>query len=380
MKVKIGVTFRTDGRGDAHSKHDCAAINSINLLKNDKGEPLFPFTVEAVTLPKGVSGSETPIHDASWTDLDGIDMLYIPGGPYANDTQVATSAESSTEYLKEKNFNRVNPSPTKASDIRKHKEHQFRSQFELKMIGYARQRGIPILAVCAGSWRLLEAYGGKVRTMELNERAIHHNPKNPWSISHAVKLLGGKMLTQLMHNNGVSPSDLAKVNSTHWAVAVTRAHLLESRDKDTTEVSRHLEISAVCQDTKTVEAFESLYGTPVLGIQWHPESYLPTMLGLPATPTDEAYQTAMKSQAIFSFMVWAAYVRQIGVQSVADEVRKEHAAYQHLKTAKGLYTNKDYDKGRTVIKQAEITLRPDTWTPRMKRLHQELLKLEEAPN
>lgn len=59
MKVKIGVTFRTDGRGDAHSNYDCAAINSINLLKNDKGEPLFPFIVEAVTLPKGVSGSET---------------------------------------------------------------------------------------------------------------------------------------------------------------------------------------------------------------------------------------------------------------------------------------------------------------------------------
>ncbi|ERB65583.1 hypothetical protein N779_09700 [Vibrio coralliilyticus OCN008] len=59
MKVKIGVTFRTDNRGKAHSDYDCVAINSINLLKNDKGDPLFPFTVEAVTLPKGVSGSET---------------------------------------------------------------------------------------------------------------------------------------------------------------------------------------------------------------------------------------------------------------------------------------------------------------------------------
>lgn len=38
--------------------------------------------------------------------------------------------------------------------------------------------------------------------------------------------------------------------------------------------------------------------------------------------------------------------------SWTSRVRKEHAAYQHLKTAKGLYTNKDFDNGHMAIKKA----------------------------
>ena len=355
--VNVGVTFRTDSNGSAHLEHDLVAIQSLNLMKNKKGAPLFPFKVVPITLPKGATGGATPVRNARWSDLDDIHLLYIPGGPTANDTQEGSSSDLLLR-AEERGFNRTELPIRKPKEkdkeftarmdkyLRINGEHVSRAGYELRLLGVARNRGIPILAVCAGSWRLLESYGGKVRTLEIVPRNKHKaaNPKDTWKIENSIRLVGAKMLIKLMEAKRYESSQLTKVtplpritlttpegqtstlltggvhgiNSTHWAVASTspttpqitlttpegQTSVLVERQlaSGTGNPSQLLEISAVDPDTDTVEAFESLYGAPTMGIQWHPESYLPGMMGEHAG-TEEAQ---VLSKALFELMGFAA--------------------------------------------------------------------------
>jgi gamma-glutamyl-gamma-aminobutyrate hydrolase PuuD len=348
--VNVGVAFRTDQRGEAHKDWDCKAIQQMNSLKNRSGKPLFPFRIVPVTLPRGASGEETPERVAKWSDLDDIHLLYIPGAPCANDTQEGSSSDPGLRQ-EEYGFNRLElpvkqPKEKNAQFearmtkyLRAHGEHVSRAGYELRLLGIARNRGIPILAVCAGSWRLLESYGGKVRTLELGQRARHKavNVKNTWNLENSIRLVGAKTLIKLMMakkrqmdtpeilltppGNGakttlVAPTKTVRgVNSTHWAVASTTPRIplttpqgetstlveptLARGAKDPTE---GLEISAWDVDTDTVEAFESLYGAPTMGIQWHPEGYLPGMAG----ETSGTEDAQVISKALFELMGYAA--------------------------------------------------------------------------
>ena len=357
--VNVGVTFRTDGNGTAHLQHDLVAIQSLNQMKNKKGAPLFPFKVVPITLPRGATGAQTPARNARWSDLDDIHLLYIPGGPTANDTQEGSSSDQVLR-AEEQGFNRnelpVRKTKERERDftarmekyLRINGEHVSRAGYELRLLGIARNRGIPILAVCAGSWRLLECYGGKVRTLEITPRNKHKasNPKDTWKIENSIRLVGAKMLIKLMEAKGYESAQLTRVtqmpritltspegetrtlvtggvhgiNSTHWAVASTSpttpkitlttpegetsvlvegGHGLASGAGDPSQL---LEVSAVDPDTDTVEAFESLYGAPTMGIQWHPESYLPGMMG-EHSGTEEAQ---VLSKALFELVGFAA--------------------------------------------------------------------------
>lgn len=332
--VNVGVTFRTDGKGSAHLTHDLVAIESMNKMKNLRGGPLFPFRVVPVTLPKGASGADTPDRNAKWSDLDDIHLLYIPGGPTANDTQEGSSSLPMLR-TEEEGFNRfvkpiqkpkeTEPVFLKRMDtwLRINGEHVSRAAYELRLLGIARSRGIPILAVCAGSWRLLESYGGKVRTLEITARNKHKAAKtsDTWTIANTIKLVGTKTLIKLMeaknkkYNEQHLEAGVSGINSTHWAVASTLPKItLTDTENQTTvlvdrklsgrsddEPGRLLDISAWDPDTDTVEAFESLYGAPTMGIQWHPESYLPGMLG----ETSGTDQAQVLSKALFELMGFA---------------------------------------------------------------------------
>lgn len=358
--VNVGVTFRTDGNGKAHLEHDLVAIESLNKMTNKKGRPLFPFRVTPVALPKGAVGSATPLRIANWSDLDNIHLLYIPGGPTANDTQEGSSTDPALN-LEERNFNRTEKPVKKPKEnekafqqrmdkyLRVNGEHVSRAGYELRLLGIAKNRGIPILAVCAGSWRLLESYGGKVRTLEIVPRNKHKapNPKDTWKIENAIRLVGAKMLIKLMVAKGyessrlqsvnhvpaitltnaegltsvlVKPRGVHGINSTHWAVAstvTTTPQVTLTTPEGQTQIvvergqalaqglgkpSDLLDISAIDPDTDTVEAFESLYGAPTMGIQWHPESYLPGMMG----EHSGSVEAQVLSKALFELMGFAA--------------------------------------------------------------------------
>lgn len=381
--VRIGVTYRTDSAGKAHVDHDLKAITAINELRDRLGKKLFSFTVEPVTLPRGASGPDSPVREAKWSDLDDIDLLYIPGAPQANDTQEATST-TLPEATEEQGFNRlvapVMPTSQKKmgeyqAQLKKYnrllKEHSERARYELRLLAIARDRGIPVLAICAGSWRLLESYGGKVRTLEVTSRNKHKaaNPTDTWTLSHALKLLGGKTLVKLMEKKGVLVSgvtiDVSDVNSTHWAVASTTpdGSTLASGASDP---SKFLEITAQDPDTNTVEAFEALFGTPVMGIQWHPESYLPGMLG----ETSGSAEARLISKTIFEFMTFAALVSKRRRGDLVPTLNCEARAFDLLcGSVKALAQEKMVSAGNLYI-GATSALPRALWSARMEVIDQ----------
>ncbi|MEJ8675146.1 MARTX multifunctional-autoprocessing repeats-in-toxin holotoxin RtxA [Chromobacterium amazonense] len=363
-ELRIGVSFRTDGNGKAHIEHDLKAIESLNQLKNKNGDPLFPFKIVPVTLPVGASGPMTPPRDATWSDLDNINLLYIPGAPTASDIQIGSSSPSSPSHQEELNLNRpVRPEPPSMpeepiapeslaskkqqnrykSQLEQYKkqldeyqrqlaqyetqiakyeringEHQSRSAYELRLLDIARARGIPIMAVCAGSWRLLELYGGEVRTLRRSHSRDQHKASNPaqtWKLEHELRLMDGKVLSQLTETQEGGDSKITGINSTHWA-APTYDDTPEGRKlrSGIGVPSRWLSISAEDPDTLTVEAFESRNGVPVMGLQWHPEAYLPGMPG-EMSGTEEARAL---SYAIFEYMVFSAQTAQQRAELVAS--------------------------------------------------------------
>ena len=357
-EIHVGVTFRTDSRGSAHTGHDMEAVKAMNDLG-------LPFTVVGVTLPRGAEGGLSPERIAKPDELDGIDLLYVPGGPTANDTQTGANPEDA-------NFNRpMAPTPVdhpgefeldkpvappapefdrndivgfkdrlsqyKASQqyrtyielneaynaqrqvheqrmsqysqfIKEHekferinKEHTERASYELKLIEMAKTRGIPVMAVCAGSWRLLESYGGEVRTLPPQERAVHKatDTSQTWNIGHDITVESGTILSGMMGRSGISEN----VNTTHWAVAsedVSGRLKKSNSDQEPndlltvtarttggntreilapTDSTHSITVTNTDEHEKTVEGFESRYGAPNLGLQWHPEGYLPGMQG-----------------------------------------------------------------------------------------------------
>ncbi|MBB3228529.1 gamma-glutamyl-gamma-aminobutyrate hydrolase PuuD [Luteibacter sp. Sphag1AF] len=168
-----------------------------------------------------------------------------------------------------------------------------RDRHETFLMSQARLTGRPVLAVCGGSWRVLESFGGSTRGVETN---THQTRQMPYLTSkgavakvastHAVDVMPGTMVHHAFRDDaGTTPSH---VNSAHWAVAE------ESRPGQLSGVPRVgfpsrplLEVSArgptphdppylrkaMPYHRSSVEAFESSHGAPVMGIQWHPEAY-----------------------------------------------------------------------------------------------------------
>ncbi|GFM62046.1 gamma-glutamyl-gamma-aminobutyrate hydrolase family protein [Pseudomonas capsici] len=369
--INVGVTFRTDSRGTAHAEHDMKAMRALNEMINNQGKRLFPFEVNPIALPRGASGESAPTRDAKWYDLDDIHLLYIPGAPSANDTQTGSSLDA--------RLNADEAKLNKAKGARNIEEHTNRARYELKLLGIAKQRGIPVLAVCAGSWRLLESYGGKVRTLELTERNKHKasNTADTWTLEHNIKLLGGAKLVRFAQSTGLSLSDITGFNSTHWAVASTYTITLTTPENNTSILahtniladgtdtpSRLLEVTAQDPDTHTVEAFESLFGAPVMGIQWHPESYLPTMMGAQqGSPESRAL-----SHSIFEFMVFAAQTAKRR-RDVITQINAEEQAFKHIRECVQQLAQENIAMAGNCYMAARAALPPELWTGRMRGIN-----------
>lgn len=382
--ITIGVCFRTDQSGAAHT-YDMDGVRAVNNT-----EPALPFEVLAIGLPRGASGAATPARVANFADLDGIDLLYIPGSPTAADSQVAstpaTTAELRPIHDAELNFNRavapvvvapLGPKPSAKAQTahlqatatynkqkRIHDEHTSRAKYELKLIGFARDRGIPVLAICAGSWRLLESYGGKVRTLAIEPRKLHkaENPRDTWTVNHGVHVHGGSMTAQ--SRNGHC-RDLSAINTTHWAVACTRYYnsKLEAVNLKVADPDQLLEIAAMADDPiqATVEAFESRQGAPVVGIQWHPETYLPGMPGA-GTGSPEGRKHAAE---LFRFMAYAAWTSKRRPGQVAMLSQAENLAFDKLKLAAKAASVSNLHRTDELLAEAGLLLRRDAWSPRM---------------
>ncbi len=127
-----------------------------------------------------------------------------------------------------------------------------RDAFDQMLIRAARKKGIPILGICRGIQILNVAAGGTLY-QDVSEQpgctVRHWQPSHPAQPTHTVETLPGSLIAKLI-------GDTAVTNSFHHMTlrAIAPDYQVTARAKD-----------------GTVEAIESTDGSPVLGVQWHPE-------------------------------------------------------------------------------------------------------------
>ena len=129
-----------------------------------------------------------------------------------------------------------------------------RDEWEVALLRAARERDLPILAICRGFQLMNVEFGGTLHQhVELDEGAGHPQ----WDVdgrttTHDVKVVANTTLSQLV------PADL-RVNSLHH----------QTIDR----VAKELTVSARASDG-VVEGLETRDGM-MLGVQWHPELLTP---------------------------------------------------------------------------------------------------------
>jgi putative glutamine amidotransferase len=135
-----------------------------------------------------------------------------------------------------------------------------RDAFELQLLAEARERGLPVLAICRGSQLLNVAFGGSLlQHIESGEHVADYRAEGYPSRSHEVRLVEGSRLARIFDRERLI------VNSRHHQ-AVTPER-----------VAKGLRAAALSDDglVEAVEA-ESRW---VVGVQWHPERLEPDIEG-----------------------------------------------------------------------------------------------------
>ena len=174
------------------------------------------------------------------------------------------------------------PGYTRESDRSNSLFHQARLSFENELIRKAIYRGQPILAVCAGSWTLWQAYGGELvdvtdhnyggamPRLSKSDAVVCNN-----KMIHRVRPEANTFLASAMGGNDIA------VNSVHWK-AVNAASVGLSRNIQTSATSIKDDMLAPMsrqshrmQPDECTEAFETIHGAPMIGVQWHPEAFNP---------------------------------------------------------------------------------------------------------
>jgi gamma-glutamyl-gamma-aminobutyrate hydrolase PuuD len=236
-------------------------------------------------LPNGAKGEKVPKRKFDKNQLDRISGLYIPGSRTASDSQTKSLK---SENCDDENFKVSDKDPQFKGKSFITEEHHSRADYEQKLIWKARNMGMPILAVCAGIWRLIESYGGKTETLPKEIRKIHFGEDTVWGIHHNLKLIPGSNICTSAAKIGLfeekSKFEIQGINTTHWAVVSKNddGTLVKSDNFKTNPNSEDpndiLQISAYSDgkdsfnfNESTVECIESKYGVPVFGFQWHPE-------------------------------------------------------------------------------------------------------------
>lgn len=322
-------------------------------------------------------------------ELQGVHGLFIPGVDTANDTEVPGRGVSRAVTEQHR--------PTGANIV----EHESRSAYERRCLSEARNRGLPILGVCGGSWRVLQAYGGGTETLSPELQGAH-NPSGDakWEQVHPLDVVAGSALANAMtdppppgparrspsvssssssgraaasssatsspvplveqprrwpdplprHPAAPAPDSRMMVNSTHWAVAAHREAGEQVGDRTLTRPSllrasgssedpdRMLGISAYAPSyrgaPRTVEGFESRYGAPVIGVQFHPEAYLRSIDRRQDMPGRQAADPAAAgaAQRLFAQFRQSAMTAQRRMALVREAEQRVGARPEHLST------------------------------------------------
>jgi len=136
-------------------------------------------------------------------------------------------------------------------------------EFEIALVGRARARQLPILAICRGIQVLNVACGGTL-VQDIPSQlpgALEHTlavpPNQSYSLAHEVWLEKDSLLSRLMRER-LSDADTCEVNSRHHQAVK--------------EVATGFQVSATAPDG-VIEAIEDPSVRFCLGVQWHPENF-----------------------------------------------------------------------------------------------------------
>jgi gamma-glutamyl-gamma-aminobutyrate hydrolase PuuD len=189
------------------------------------------------------AGGEVRIVDASMAiddALAGIDGLLLTGG---DDIAPARYGEEPHPALVEAEAGR--------------------DEFELALVRTARERRLPIFAICRGIQVLNVAFGGTL-VQDIPSQvhgALAHTlkvpPNEPYTLAHEVWLEKGSLLSNLMGER-LSDGDACEVNSRHHQAVKS--------------VASGFKVSATAPDG-VIEAIEDPAAEFCLGVQWHPENF-----------------------------------------------------------------------------------------------------------
>jgi len=200
--------------------------------------------------------------------------------------------------------------PAHSPEDERARRHAARQLLERDALWDARHTGRPVLAVCGGSWRLLEAFGGRTRALEPETHQSRQGPyiRQHGSIAVTAKEHGVSFTPNTILSGALTGRDTAlpgRVNSVHWAAADEsrpgRLKDVEINPSMPKRTNKLLEVTArgitgeamyanldekkllrkygltekqvKKRDPHSVEAFETRHGAPMLGVQWHPEAY-----------------------------------------------------------------------------------------------------------
>ena len=175
--------------------------------------------------------------------LSGVDGLMLTGG---DDVAPTLYGEQAHEAVRE--------------------EVAGRDEFEIGLVKAARQRGLPIFAICRGVQVLNVACGGSL-VQDIPSQvtgALTHDlpvpPNQSYSLAHEVWLEKDSLLSMLMRER-LSDTDSCEVNSRHHQAV-----------KD---LAGGFRVSATAPDG-VIEAIEDPEHGFCLGVQWHPENFFRT--------------------------------------------------------------------------------------------------------
>ena len=138
-----------------------------------------------------------------------------------------------------------------------------RDGFEIALVGEARRRNLPILAICRGIQVLNVACGGTLVQDIPSEiaGALEHRwtvpPHKPYDLAHEVWVDKDTVLARLLRER-LSDTDACEANSRHHQAVK--------------KIADGFRVSATAPDG-VIEAIEDPSARFCLGVQWHPENF-----------------------------------------------------------------------------------------------------------
>jgi len=138
-----------------------------------------------------------------------------------------------------------------------------RDEFEIALVQAARERRLPILAICRGIQVLNVACGGTLvqdipsQVPGAGAHSLTVPPSEPYSLAHEIWLEKDSLLSKLMSER-LNDADTCEVNSRHHQAVRSLAP--------------GFRVSATAPDG-VIEAIEDPSAPFCLGVQWHPENF-----------------------------------------------------------------------------------------------------------